>query len=89
MVITPDNKTLIISESFTGKLLAFDIGVDGSLVNRRVWADGVAPDGICTDAEGAIWTSTHTRCWSPKRPRPAPAGRKPRVRIGGGLDSQQ
>jgi sugar lactone lactonase YvrE len=59
MVITPDNKTLIVSESFTGRLLAFDIDDDGSLGNRRVWAEGVAPDGICLDAEGAIWTSTH------------------------------
>jgi sugar lactone lactonase YvrE len=59
MVIMPDNKTLVVSESFTGKLLAFDIADDGSLSNRRAWAEGVAPDGICLDAEGAIWTSTH------------------------------
>jgi sugar lactone lactonase YvrE len=56
MVITPDNSTLIISESFTGRLLAFDIASDGSLSNRRVWAEGrLGPDGICMDAEGAIW----------------------------------
>jgi sugar lactone lactonase YvrE len=58
MVITPDNQTLIVSESFTGSLLAFDIAGDGSLSGRRVWADGLGPDGICLDAEGAIWTST-------------------------------
>lgn len=58
MVITPDNRTLIVSESFTGNLLAFDIARDGTLARRRVWAEGVAPDGICLDAEGAIWTST-------------------------------
>jgi sugar lactone lactonase YvrE len=58
MVITPDNETLIVSESFTGTLLAFDIARDGSLSGRRVWADGLGPDGICLDAEGAIWTST-------------------------------
>jgi sugar lactone lactonase YvrE len=66
MVITPDNKTLIISESFTGRLIAFDIEADGSLSNRRVWAEGLGPDGICMDAEGAVWvqtadTRTHTR----------------------------
>lgn len=56
MVITPDNSTLIISESFTGRLIAFDIAPDGSLSNRRVWAEGhLGPDGICMDAEGAIW----------------------------------
>jgi sugar lactone lactonase YvrE len=58
MVITPDNQTLIISESFTGKLLAFDIAGDGRLSGRRVWAEGIGPDGICLDADGAIWTSS-------------------------------
>jgi sugar lactone lactonase YvrE len=57
MVITPDDRTLIISESFAGRLTAFDIDGDGGLSNRRVFADGVAPDGICLDAEGAVWTS--------------------------------
>jgi sugar lactone lactonase YvrE len=56
MVITPDNSTLIVSESFTGRLLAFEIASDGSLSNRRIWAEGrLGPDGICMDAEGAIW----------------------------------
>ena len=58
MVVTPDNSTLIISESFTGRLIAFDIEADGSLSNRRVWAEGLGPDGICMDAEGAIWTGS-------------------------------
>ena len=57
MVITPDSATLIVAESYGSKLTAFDITADGSLENRRVWADleGGAPDGICLDAEGAIW----------------------------------
>ncbi|MGZ3835437.1 MAG: SMP-30/gluconolactonase/LRE family protein [Mucilaginibacter sp.] len=57
MAITPDNSTLIIAESYGKKLTAFEISPDGSLSNRRVWADlgdGV-PDGICIDAEGAVW----------------------------------
>jgi sugar lactone lactonase YvrE len=57
MAITPDNRTLIIAESYGKRLTAFDIDADGSLDNRRVWADlgdGV-PDGICIDAEGAVW----------------------------------
>jgi len=57
MVVTPDNRTLIIAESFAGELTAFDIGADGGLSNRRVWADlgeGV-PDSISADAENAIW----------------------------------
>ncbi|MGH8929267.1 MAG: SMP-30/gluconolactonase/LRE family protein [Egibacteraceae bacterium] len=60
MVVTPDNSTLIVAESFAGRLTAFDIAADGSLSNRRVWADGLGPDGICIDAEGAVWTSTGT-----------------------------
>jgi sugar lactone lactonase YvrE len=57
MVVTPDNSTLIVAESFAGRLTAFDIAADGSLANRRVWADlsGAAPDGICLDADGAVW----------------------------------
>jgi sugar lactone lactonase YvrE len=58
MLVTPDNSTLIVSESFARRLTAFDIGADGGLSNRRTWADGVGPDGICMDAEGAVWTST-------------------------------
>jgi len=56
MVITPDNSTLVIAESWANKLSAFDIESDGTLSNRRVWAE-VSGDGICLDAEGAIWCS--------------------------------
>ena len=57
MVVTPDNSTLILAESYASRLTAFDIAADGSLSNRRVWADlaGGAPDGICFDAENAVW----------------------------------
>jgi sugar lactone lactonase YvrE len=57
MVVTPDNSTLVVAESYASKLTAFDIGADGRLSNRRVWADlhGGVPDGICLDAENAIW----------------------------------
>jgi sugar lactone lactonase YvrE len=58
-VITPDGRTMIIAESFGRRLTAFDIAADGSLSNRRVWADlgKRVPDGICLDAEGAIWVA--------------------------------
>ncbi len=57
MAVTPDNKTLIVAESYANRLTAFDIDADGNLSNRRVWAalTGFAPDGICLDAEGAVW----------------------------------
>jgi sugar lactone lactonase YvrE len=57
MVVSPDNSTLIVAESYGKRLTAFDIAADGGLSNRRIWADlgdGV-PDGICLDAEGAVW----------------------------------
>ncbi len=58
MVVTEDNQTLIVAESFAARLTAFDIAEDGTLSNRRVWADGVGPDGICLDADGCIWASS-------------------------------
>jgi sugar lactone lactonase YvrE len=57
MAVTPDNATLIVAESYGKKLTAFDIAANGDLSHRRVWADlgdGV-PDGICLDAENAVW----------------------------------
>jgi sugar lactone lactonase YvrE len=59
-VITPDGRTLIIGESYASRLTAFDIAQDGSLSGRRVWATLVkaTPDGICMDAEGAIWLAS-------------------------------
>jgi sugar lactone lactonase YvrE len=58
-VITPDRQTLIVAETFGNQLTAFDLEENGSLTNRRVWAnlEGVFPDGICLDAEGAIWVA--------------------------------
>jgi sugar lactone lactonase YvrE len=57
MAITPDGSTLIVAESHGRRLTAFDIGADGGLSGRRVWADlgDAAPDGICLDADGACW----------------------------------
>ena len=55
MVVTPDGTTLVVAESFAGRLSAFDIQRDGSLSGRRTWAEGLGPDGICIDADGGIW----------------------------------
>ncbi|GAA4364388.1 SMP-30/gluconolactonase/LRE family protein [Nocardioides caricicola] len=58
MAVTPDGLTLIVAESHAQRLTAFTITDDGSLTDRRVWAElgpGAAPDGICLDANGAVW----------------------------------
>jgi sugar lactone lactonase YvrE len=62
-MITRDGTTLVVGESFAGRLTAFDIGAGGELSNRRVWAqlpEGAVPDGACLDAEGAIWVASPT-----------------------------
>ena len=68
-VITPDGKTLIVGETYAARLTAFDVNPDATLSNRRVWADLTlsvddgdvpVPDGMCLDAEGAIWVASPT-----------------------------
>ena len=70
MVITPDGQTLIVAESHTARLTAFHIEPDGSLSHRRAWAQledfgnygatpgQITPDGICLDAQGAVWVAS-------------------------------
>lgn len=82
MVITPDGGTLVVSESFAGRLTAFDILDDGSLTGRRVWAEGLGPDGICIDAERGIWAQTADTAAHSGDPD-APAGACVRVLEGG------
>ncbi len=56
--VLPGSRTLVVSETWGGRLTAFDIEPDGSLTGRREWAalpEGVTPDGSTVDAEGAIW----------------------------------
>lgn len=73
LTILPDGRTLVVAETFGARLTAFDIAPDGSLSNQRSWADfgapesdtvgehlqagPVAPDGLCSDAEGAVWVA--------------------------------
>jgi len=61
-IITPDGRTLIVAETFGVCLTAFDIQPDGSLAGRRIWASTspAIPDGICLDAEGAVWVASPT-----------------------------
>jgi sugar lactone lactonase YvrE len=59
-VVTPDGRTLIVAESFASRLTAFDVAADGRLSGRRVFAalEGAVPDGICLDADGAVWVAS-------------------------------
>jgi sugar lactone lactonase YvrE len=58
-VITTDGSTLLVGESMASRISAFDLGPDGALGNRRVWAQlhGATVDGMCLDAEGAVWAA--------------------------------
>ncbi len=64
MAVAPDNTRLIVAESFGKRLTAFDIAPDGSLSNRRLWAElkEFGPDGICLDAENTVWCGSGQRC---------------------------
>jgi sugar lactone lactonase YvrE len=76
MVLTPDGRTLIVGESMGPALRAYDVAPDGALSNGRTWAalTDAVPDGICLDAEGAVWVA------SPIAPEVV------RVREGGAID---
>jgi sugar lactone lactonase YvrE len=58
-VVTPDGSTLIVAESAANRLTSFAIDEDGRLNDRHEWAalGAVVPDGICLDAEGAVWVA--------------------------------
>jgi sugar lactone lactonase YvrE len=72
--ILPGSTTLVLPESFGGRITAFDIAPDGSLVDRRTWAEvpeGTSIDGCCVDAEGALWLAT---LWGERFIRMEPGG---------------
>lgn len=72
MALIDDGRTLVVADSHAEQLVAFDVQNDATLAGRRVWADlEHAPDGICADADGAIWVAT------------VPGKRCMRVRAGG------
>ena len=59
MAIIDDGRTLVVADSHARQLIAYEVGVDATLSNRRVWAElEYAPDGICADAKGAIWAAS-------------------------------
>jgi sugar lactone lactonase YvrE len=61
MVLSPDGGSMIIAETLAARLTAFDIQGNGLLSGRRTWAqlpEHTTPDGICLDAEGAIWVAS-------------------------------
>jgi sugar lactone lactonase YvrE len=66
MAVSADGQTLVVADSYRHHLVGYRIAADGTLSNRRVWADlgAAAPDGICLDAEGAAWYADvpHQHC---------------------------
>jgi sugar lactone lactonase YvrE len=74
MALVDDGRTLVVADSHAEQLVAFQVADDGTLVDRRVWADlEHAPDGICADADGAVWVAS------------VPGQRCVRVREGGAV----
>lgn len=63
MALTEDGSTLVVAETFGARLTAFDVSDDGTLSNRREFANlGTrAPDGICMDRSGAVWAGCASR----------------------------
>jgi sugar lactone lactonase YvrE len=63
MILTADQRTLLVAESAGRRITAFAVDANGRLTNRRVWAalpDNHYPDGMCLDAEGAAWVACPT-----------------------------
>jgi sugar lactone lactonase YvrE len=59
MAVIDDGRTLVVADSHAEHLIAFDVAADGQLSGRRIWAVVEhAPDGICSDADGAIWVAS-------------------------------
>ncbi len=59
MALLDDERTLVVADSHAERLLAFDVDDDETLSGRRVWAElDHAPDGICADADGAVWVAS-------------------------------
>lgn len=59
MALINNDHTLVVADSHAEQLVGFDVGDDGTLPGRRVWAAlEHAPDGICADAEGAVWAAS-------------------------------
>lgn len=62
IAITDDGQTLVTAETFTDRILAYDLTATGELTHRRVFAEGTGyPDGICLDAAGAVWATAPAR----------------------------
>jgi sugar lactone lactonase YvrE len=68
MVVTPDDSTLIVADSYRHQLVAFTIAADGALSDRRIWADlgEGTPDGIDIDSSGAVWYADVPNKWCRK-----------------------
>ena len=74
MTVIADNSTLIVADSYRHHLVAFDIGADGGLSGRRVWADlgEGTPDGICADSQDTVWYADVPAGGACASPREAP-----------------
>ncbi|WP_295886588.1 SMP-30/gluconolactonase/LRE family protein [uncultured Thiohalocapsa sp.] len=58
--ITPDGRNLLVGETFANRVSWFELGPDGRMTDRGLWAGlgEATPDGICLDADGALWIAS-------------------------------
>ncbi len=68
LAFSPDEKILYIADTEGKHIRAFDVGVDGTLSRGRIFCELSGPDGIKTDREGFLWSSSSdgVRVYSPK-----------------------
>jgi len=70
MALSGDGSTLVVAETFAGRLTSFAVRDDGSLGDRRVLSQlppavdhrYARPDGICLDEQGAVWVADWRGC---------------------------
>ena len=59
MTLLDGGRTLVVADSRAVALIAYAVRADGTLGDASTWAQlKHAPDGICADADGAVWAAS-------------------------------
>ncbi|MEM9455646.1 MAG: SMP-30/gluconolactonase/LRE family protein [Myxococcota bacterium] len=61
ILLSRDGTTLIVAESAANELWVFDVAIDGSVSNKRLFANTTGqPDGLTVDVAGSIYATNAT-----------------------------